>query len=93
VTKRERARVVELLRCAADHVLRGERPETAIAITSESMFDSTLFGAGGAAVSQAYKVEKQVCREWLYGDWVTFDPNRYERLLEAAARVEEGDWP
>jgi hypothetical protein len=84
MTKKERAQVVELLRCAADHVLRGDRPETALTTTTGSLFTSTLFGAGGVANKYACRAEQVVCAEFVYGtfgDWITFGPARFERLL------------
>lgn len=79
VTKRQRAQVVELLRCAADRCI----------------FDDTFaFGWTRSALGlrQGGKIHNLTCRALtetvgLHG----FDWRR--DLLEAAARVEEGSWP
>lgn len=91
MTKREREQVVELLRCAAEHVITGNRPETALTITTETLFDWQQDN-GDEINRLARHAEQAVCASMLR-EWMTFDVARYERLLEAAARVEEGSYP
>lgn len=77
MTKRERAQVVKLLRCAADDAQTGAftRAQEAIGPVSGCVY----YNAVSAFDSSPF---------------VGFDTEGYrERLLEAAARVEEGSWP
>lgn len=89
VTKRERAQVVELLRCAADNVIAASCPsECALTISFRDL------GFSWIAVYQsiAHRAETAIYEEQSL-DSIT---SRYESalrisaLLEAAARIEEG---
>ncbi len=85
MTKRERAQVVELLRCAAD-----ESPGVASiggginGIVRASM-GLGLDGWMTYAAGQAYNAT-------VSGQALTYEDHR-ARLLEAARRVEDGEWP
>lgn len=79
MTKRERAQVVELLRCAADNTQSDDLPGFA-PFTDASM---AFAGYGGLAWAAVLAVCDPLSRE--HDDLDTF--------LEAAARVEEGNWP
>ena len=83
MTKKQRAEVVELLRCGADCVDEGLTPLT-YACRYLDMSDSVLSSAVDArcAVSRALRTPR-----FLEGS-----EYRYE-LLEAAQRVEDKEWP
>lgn len=94
MTRKQRAQVVELLRCAADIAVNGDRGSALGAaafrldrvfmpfirnITGDSHWVSLLRGRGPVRDSQALGY-------WICGDgyeWL---------LLEAALRVEQGEW-
>lgn len=65
MTKPERARVVELLRCAADVVEAGERPECAFSTASERL---GYFAWDKEPWRSAWSVEQSVADEQ-YADW------------------------
>ena len=84
MTKRQRAQVVELLRCAAD--LTPDDP-------CDMLADATgyLDAVGEYTQAIAYDAVNDVSPYGLTHD-TTHDEER-ANLLEAAARVEEGSWP
>jgi hypothetical protein len=83
VTKKERADVVMLLRCAAD-VAACSGPGGAMARADFDLgTDHDTFAAAGDA-------ERYVCA-YVNSDW--WDEGRHIRLLEAALLVEEGALP
>jgi hypothetical protein len=83
VTKRQRAQVVELLRCGADIVNEAVIPLTCaqryLGLNEEDLFD-------------ADRARVQVSREGITVPFMDGEIYRYW-LLEAAQRVEEGSWP
>lgn len=79
MTKRERAQVVELLRCAADGVDRIAMPFT------------TAAEILGLRYMPAYSLAKDAFNATPFVDVTTDEWHR--RFLEAAARVEEGSYP
>ena len=88
MTKRQRAQVVELLRCAADTrvdgiglngMFDGERWASDSKLTTEIAWDAVL------SVQEGFNGVRRVIG-------VIDERYRYE-LLEAAQRVEEGSWP
>ena len=81
LTKRERAQVVELLRCAADLATRTARPIAHAAMYLGYEDGSLAFMRAinaRCAVAVAVPVQDGVYRE---------------QILEAALRVELGEWP
>jgi hypothetical protein len=81
MTKRERARVVELLRCAAD-----------VDVTEGAMVPITR-------ACRALGLDDN-CDIWWHArnariavDMESLWPEQHTSLLEAALRVEQGDWP
>lgn len=84
MTKRERAQVVELLRCAADS-LQSER--------DPGGFHSAAYSLGhepGSRIKRAAWDAKASCP----GDGGCLDDDAYlALLLEAAQRVEDCEWP
>ena len=84
MTKRERAQVVELLRCAADFRDDG----------SVWPHDEKLNGIGAArswlGLGDEYWERAVDAREAVYADG---EMSYRAACLEAAARVEEGSWP
>jgi hypothetical protein len=83
VTKREREQVVELLRCAAD---------------IDELFDSIGIVCAGwwlgyvdfiSHCERPYELAQEAVSSVLSNGQMEYS----ERLLEAAARVEEGTWP
>lgn len=87
MTKRERAQVVELLRCAADQRADG--------IGLNGMFDGAVsLRAADQTIALAWNVLISVQRGHLIRTVVGIVDEWYRaELLEAAARVEEGSWP
>ena len=100
MTKRERAQVVELLRCAADLAIQGDRSSALGTAASEldrcfmpflrrcglraGHWSELLRGVGPVAD----------CEQWPADDVRLICGTGYEFcLLEAAMRVEEGSWP
>lgn len=90
MTKKQRAEVVELLRCAADYIARGGRDPGGALSTAASYVnhddDYFKFAVG---------VEQAVCRDRGIAGWAWPPPAelRVETLLEAAQRVEDGELP
>lgn len=84
MTRRERAQVVELLRCAADDVaLSGGLALMVIYAMDDASTDSYLLDAlAWAAMTDAND-------GWSIG----CSPDPVATMLEAAQRVEEGTWP
>jgi hypothetical protein len=81
MTRRERAAVVELLRCAADRATATVRP---ISTTARLLG----YPEGSAVFDLAIAARCDVAFA------VPFDDEAYRwQILEAAARVEEGTWP
>jgi hypothetical protein len=87
VTKKQRAEVVELLRCAADYVADdGWDPGGALSVAAAQV------GHERDYFKFAMDVERRVCCD-LSIPWPGPSDRRIETLLEAAARVEEGSYP
>ena len=85
MTKRQRAQVVELLRCAAD---------SAPGIGLNGMFAAKNYvSIGGVVFALAWKALLAVSPDWRRGGLSPVDEGYRRGLLEAAARVEEGSWP
>lgn len=88
VTKRERAQVVELLRCAADRLLTGA---SMIAPFTDACGE--IYGDGDDArrvLATVRDVMRDVAPDW----WDELDNvETAEAALEAATRVELGEWP
>lgn len=85
MTRRERAQVVELLRCAADILARGGWDEGGVLSLAATAADLPFFNF-------AYEAERRVWSDMrLCG--VPAGLLRLRSLLEAAARVEEGSYP
>lgn len=89
MTKRQRAEVVELLRCAADAIATGSHPSTALCIAEERLWSAH------AEWHEAWEAEGCVRNEIGLGYLRGFEPgeDRIALLLEAAQRVEDGEWP
>lgn len=86
MTKRQRAQVVELLRCAADISATATDRETAPFILAGA-------GAHRDIYNVAWRARCDTMRGSL-GEVLECGNNQYaELLLEAAMRVEEGTWP
>jgi hypothetical protein len=93
LTKKQRAEVVELLRCAADLAANGNR-DAALGCAARHL-DMTM--------SYPLPVDDPHWAKYLRGDgpvqdqpdrgWWICGPNYHLCLPEAAARVEEGSWP
>ena len=85
MTRRQRAQVVELLRCAADLIATDERNRGSALSQSLMYLDSEV----------SWHVAQSVVRDSIY-DWphTCFGGSNYEfALLEAALRVERMEWP
>jgi hypothetical protein len=87
MTRRERAQVVELLRCAADC-----RPDN---VGLNGMFDTACWlDLEGHWQDKAWQAINAVPTHSTVFQVVGTVDEEYRRvLLEAAARVEEGTWP
>ena len=85
MTKKQRAQVVELLRCAADCGVHGSF------FGLVGMVDAAEHLEADKTIDDlAWKVRDMIPHNLLYGP----DSEHYRHaLLEAAARVEEGSWP
>lgn len=87
MTKRERAQVVELLRCAADNAQH--RPWSGVYSTAVELGllnPWRRFAAGVVAWRRAGAARRAVHGE---GAWLGYE----HECLEAAARIEEGGYP
>ena len=82
MTRHQRAQVVELLRCAADAVARGWTSGAALSDASDEL--------GSPYFKYAVRCEQTVTR---WPVWPAEGEARIAALLEAAQRVEEGEWP
>jgi hypothetical protein len=81
MTKRERARVVELLRCAADARERGSR-----------QLNGRYRAAEGLSIPDDLRaIAWNAFRQTSRGE--VSDEGYRTELLEAALRVERGEWP
>jgi hypothetical protein len=83
MTRRERAQVVELLRCAADNLHRQGSIERGVFLAP--IMDTALFIYG--TVPPIYYAALDA-RERCFAI-----NDRAARFLEAALRVEQGEWP
>lgn len=88
MTKRQRAQVVELLRCAADRWQFDGRYINALLCDTSDRIESAS-GVAWHAISVRNSILPYELRD-AKGDLVDFE---HVRLLEAAQRVEEGSWP
>lgn len=87
MTKKQRAQVVELLKCAADGARNGRGLVMAGYATGECDGINPCTPVYTLACD-AYVHVNRIPSEWYWVNW------RMRRgLLEAAARVEEGSWP
>lgn len=79
LSKRQRAQVVELLRCAADVVL-----DTPLPISQAQYWLDAPDEIKDMAIAARYAITGDHC----------YDDERYRaEILEAALRVEQGEWP
>lgn len=99
ITARQRAELVELLRCAADLAIRGDRYSalgSAVRILKRPRFPhlspplvdshwSSLLDPSGPGGGTRIQAGSEA--------WFTCSETYHLWLLEAAARVEEGSWP
>lgn len=87
MSKRQRAQVVELLRCAADNSMRFQWSGLySTAIELGLLTPWRRLASGVVAWRKATQARQAVHGE---GDWLGYG----HELLEAALRVEQGDWP
>jgi hypothetical protein len=100
MTKRERAQVVELLRCAADNAVMGDRA-SALGDAARALDSCVLPFLGKHGLRDGHWSELLRGRgpvndaeQYIADDVRLICGTGYEFcLLEAAARVEEGTWP
>lgn len=86
MTARQRAQVVELLRCAADRLLVGA--------SMIQPFTDTAVAIDGAPNRRVLVTARDVMHEIALHWWGEFNNvQTAEAALEAAARVELGEWP
>ncbi len=95
MTKKQRAQVVELLRCAADLAVCGER-DSALGFAAKRLDMQTIpflvskhcDGHWSQLIRSHGPIRDSIDHKWqICGDGYEFC------LLEAAQRVEEGSWP
>lgn len=92
MTKKQRAQVVELLRCAADWAAKGNTVWLDIVAVDLRASDKTL--EQSRAVGHAVADMEPFVSERLRCERSVMPPEWSVRVaLEAAARVEEGSWP
>lgn len=82
LSRRDRAQVAELLRCAADVCVTGD-PNTA----------APFFAAAGSFALHTRQVAWEMRKRFVGTDEVVPNDRYQTLLLEAAQRVEEGSWP
>lgn len=94
MTKRERAQLVELLRCAGDIAVNGDRDA---ALGSAAVKTGILCGlADSVRISHLdhwTALLNDLVRDCEGNGWLVCGPGYEFCLLEAAARVEEGSYP
>lgn len=88
----QRRELVEVLRCAADHVLRGRTAGSALNDVTASLIEKKT-PTDDDVFQSAFDAEQTVIVEVGSGWGVPYGENRYLYLLEAAARVESGLCP
>lgn len=86
MTKREREQVVELLRCCADECLSGKKPTPGLYVTAQDLGHRTW--EMGRMKSRVWSLARDA-RLAVDILWAPYEVT----CLEAAARVEEGEYP